>query len=92
MGMIDNVLDWVGRRIARRLRDQKQDSWPYAPADPVALERALRPGDVILVSGSEKVSTAIKYLTQSTWSHAALFVGDVVGKTEPDGEPHTSWK
>ena len=89
MGLFDDVLDWLGRRIARRLRDQKQDSWPYAPADPVALERALRPGDVVLVSGSEKVSTAIKYLTQSTWSHAALYVGDVVGKAEPDGERHT---
>ena len=33
-------------------------------------------GDVILVEGSNRVSTAIKYLTQSTWSHAALYVAD----------------
>ncbi len=32
------------------------------------------PGDVILVEGSTRISTAIKYLTQSTWSHAALVV------------------
>lgn len=35
----------------------------------------LRPGDVLLVEGSSRLSTVIKYLTQSSWSHAALFVG-----------------
>jgi hypothetical protein len=32
----------------------------------------IRPGDVILVEGTTRISTAIKYLTQSTWSHAAM--------------------
>ncbi|HUS96888.1 MAG TPA: lipo-like protein, partial [Hyphomicrobiaceae bacterium] len=27
-------------------------------------------------------------LTQSTWSHAALYVGDIQEKSEPDGERH----
>lgn len=35
----------------------------------------LEPGDVLLVEGSSRLSTVIKYLTQSTWSHAALYVG-----------------
>ncbi|MBD3895700.1 lipo-like protein [Halomonas sp. ML-15] len=35
----------------------------------------LQPGDVLLVEGSSRLSTVIKYLTQSSWSHAALFVG-----------------
>ncbi|MEO7939039.1 MAG: lipo-like protein, partial [Burkholderiaceae bacterium] len=30
----------------------------------------------MLVEGNSRVSSAIKYLTQSTWSHAALFVGE----------------
>jgi hypothetical protein len=34
------------------------------------------PGDVLLVEGNRRVSTTTKYLTQSTWSHAALYVGD----------------
>ena len=89
MGIFDNFLDWLGRRLASQLNDQRQDEWPYAPADPAALDRALRPGDVLLVSGSEKVLKAIIYLTQSTWSHAAIYVGDVIGRKEPDGEPHT---
>jgi hypothetical protein len=35
----------------------------------------LMPGDVLLVEGNTRMSAAIKYLTQSMWSHAALFVG-----------------
>ncbi len=35
----------------------------------------LRVGDVVLVEGASRLSTVIKYLTQSCWSHAALFVG-----------------
>lgn len=50
----------------------------HSSAPAVASERllaSLRPGDVLLVEGNSRVSSAIKYLTQSTWSHAALFVG-----------------
>jgi hypothetical protein len=46
-----------------------------SPADLARLRACLRPGDVLLVEGHSRVSTAIKYLTQSTWSHAALYVG-----------------
>ncbi|WP_322853364.1 YiiX/YebB-like N1pC/P60 family cysteine hydrolase [Marinobacter sp. X15-166B] len=40
------------------------------------LKDTLQPGDVLLVEGDTRVSVAIKYLTQSTWSHAALYVGN----------------
>jgi len=49
------------------------------------LESALQPGDVLLVEGETRVSVAIKYLTQSTWSHAALFIGNTVGRNGPGG-------
>tara|TARA_Y100000780_G_scaffold231096_1_gene255122 strand:- start:97456 stop:98220 length:765 start_codon:yes stop_codon:yes gene_type:complete len=39
------------------------------------LKKTLRPGDVLLVEGQQRFSTAIKYLTQSNWSHAALYIG-----------------
>jgi hypothetical protein len=47
-------------------------------SNPAALRRTLRPADVLLVGGGNRLSTAIKYLTQSTWSHAALYVGDAI--------------
>ncbi len=48
--------------------------------------RALRRGDVLLIEGNTRVSMAIKYLTQSTWSHAALYVGPLGGASDPSGE------
>lgn len=50
------------------------------PNDLRRLSKALRPGDVVLVEGSQRVSEVIKYLTQSSWSHAALYVGDTLAK------------
>ena len=49
----------------------------------------MRPGDVILVAGSSRIATAVKYLTRSTWSHAALYVGDVLGAPDDGSERHT---
>jgi hypothetical protein len=46
------------------------------PNDIAQLKRNLRKGDVVLVEGNERISECIKYLTQSSWSHSALFVGD----------------
>jgi hypothetical protein len=50
------------------------------PNDIEKLRASLRPGDVVLVEGSQRISQIIKYLTQSSWSHAALYVGDHVAK------------
>ena len=61
---------------------------PFTPSDPEHLRGVIEPGDVLLVEGNNRISGIIKYLTQSTWSHAALYVGPVAGAEEPDGEPH----
>ncbi|MCO7225879.1 YiiX/YebB-like N1pC/P60 family cysteine hydrolase [Pleionea sp. CnH1-48] len=39
------------------------------------LSYGLRPGDVILVEGRSRVSEVIKLITQSRWTHAALYIG-----------------
>lgn len=41
-----------------------------------AVADVLQPGDVVLVEGGTRISVAIKYLTQSSWSHACLYVGE----------------
>src|SRR6478672_11928455 len=88
MNAFDSALDWFGRWLAGHLRREIPGAEPFVPSDPNALRRTLRPGDVLLVAGSSKLSTAIKYLTQSTWSHAALYVGDAL-HPNADGEPHS---
>ena len=84
----DTFLDRLGRFLARRLQSESSGYQPYTPSDPVTLHRTLQPGDILLVEGNLRISAAIKYLTQSTWSHAALYVGEIDGASEPDGEPH----
>jgi len=81
------VLDRVGHVIARYLEKPAQGYEPFTPSDPMALQQSLRPGDVLLVEGNNHVSGVIKYLTQSTWSHAALYVGRVGDRATVDGEP-----
>ncbi|WIX35068.1 YiiX/YebB-like N1pC/P60 family cysteine hydrolase [Salinicola sp. JS01] len=45
----------------------------------MTLGELLKPADVVLVDGNRRISTAIKYLTQSTWSHAAIYIGRTAG-------------
>jgi hypothetical protein len=82
------MLDGVVQLIARYLQQPIPGYEPFTPSDPEALSQSLQPGDVLLVEGNNKVSGVIKYLTQSTWSHAALYVGSLPGCAAEDGEPH----
>src|SRR5689334_12025725 len=72
------VLRWMGGHLARYLAKPIRGA-QSATASPDDLAAALKPGDVLLVEGNTRVSTAIKYLTQSTWSHAMFYVGDALG-------------
>lgn len=68
------LLDWLSRRLATYLSKQiKCHSVPTSTWE--ALQASIKPGDVLLVDGNTRISTAIKYLTQSTWSHATLYLG-----------------
>ena len=73
-----NPLRWIGRKLARYLSE------PRGPAHvmthhPERLAATLRKGDVLLIEGTSRFASAIRYVTQSTWSHAALYVGDALG-------------
>jgi hypothetical protein len=59
---------------------QKGATWPYNDLE--SLKRHIRKGDVLLVEGNQRVSEVIKYLTQSIWSHAALYIGDELLREE----------
>jgi hypothetical protein len=81
-------LDRFGALLARRLTKTARGYEPYAASRPELVGITLRPCDVLLVEGSPtKVSSSIRYLTQSSWSHAALYVGLAGGLGERDGEP-----
>jgi hypothetical protein len=86
--MSDSLLDRLGRFLAGRLHSANPGYEPYTPSDPETLSRTLQPGDILLVEGNQKVSAAIKYLTQSTWSHAALYVGTALKPDSENGEDY----
>src|SRR4029453_16841610 len=81
---VAQVLDTMGRAIARYLERPVRGYEPFTPSDPSALRQSLEPGDILLVEGNNHISRVIKYVTQSTWSHAALYVGPVVGAKTHD--------
>src|SRR6202166_2305525 len=81
------VANGVGRFLAHYLEKPVQGYEPFTPSDADALRATLRTGDVLLVEGNNHISGVIKYLTQSTWSHAALYVGPIGDRETPEGEP-----
>ena len=81
------MADGVGRFLAHYLEKPAQGYEPFTPSDADALRATLKPGDVLLVEGNNHISGVIKYLTQSTWSHAALYVGPIGDRVTADGEP-----
>lgn len=74
------VLQSLGRLLAHYLTGPSRAPYASFPSDLTALAATIRAGDVLLVDGRQRISTAIKYLTQSTWSHAALCVGNRKGR------------
>lgn len=82
------MLRKIGETLARYLSNPRDRAKQVATSPPELLSKTLQPGDVLLVEGNNIFSTAIKYLTQSTWSHAALYIGNGLppaadGKEQP---------
>ena len=77
----------IGRWLARYLSRPRPGAVSIATCRPELLAVTLRKGDVLLVEGASRFSTAIKYLTQSTWSHAALYISDRLGPCRGGEEP-----
>ncbi|MCB2126608.1 MAG: lipo-like protein [Rhodobacteraceae bacterium] len=76
---LNRLTEAMGRALARYLQTPTGRYRSYAVTPLPLLRACLRPADILLVEGDTRISAAIKYLTTSTWSHAAFYVGD------PDG-------
>ena len=67
---------WITDRLVGFLTEPLSGYERRGWNDPEALQRQIRKGDVLLVDGDGRISAMIKYLTQSSWSHAAFYIGD----------------
>jgi len=71
-------MDWVSDWLT------KEGPPPQSPfCDFKRLSYELRPGDVLLVEGRSRVSNVIKKITQSSWTHSALFIGRIYDIRDP---------
>ena len=84
---MNQLITRIGKTIAGFLNKPSRNYSNFSITDVDVLSRILQPGDILLIEGNLRISIAIKYLTQSTWSHAALYVGDNLGSKDASGEP-----
>lgn len=71
-----NPAAWVGKKIVGWLTSEQVPAYP-PPCDFDRLRYDVRPCDVILVEGRSRVSEIIRTVTQSPWSHSALYIGRI---------------
>ena len=65
---------WLWAHLVRWLTEEKPDD-DVPTCDFERLSYEVRPGDAILVEGCSRVSDVIKMITQSPWTHSALYIG-----------------
>lgn len=83
------IFEKIGTWLADYLTDPYEENVQVATCTPEMLASTIRKGDILLIEGNSRISAAIKYLTQSTWSHAAFYIGDVLNETDEDGYAKT---
>jgi len=84
--MYQRLKQWISDKILRYLDTPTSRYAPFFSPPIEILRQCLVPGDILLIEGNTRLSATIKFLTQSTWSHAALYVGEVVNGGATDGE------
>ena len=65
---------WFVRQLTRPRREYRR----FVFNDPERLKSRIRPGDVVLIDGDQRVSQVVKYLTMSSWSHTAIYIGSAL--------------
>ncbi len=76
----------LGEKLASYLSHPIANYQPFSTYEIPLLEDIIQPADILLVEGNTRISTAIKYLTQSTWSHAAFYGGAATNRFTASGE------
>lgn len=76
INIVSIMFDSVGRILSNYLSRPGLNVAHAATNSAEQLTASLRKGDVLLIDGNSRISQVIKYLTQSSWSHAALYIGE----------------
>ena len=73
--MVNSISEAIGRRLAAFLTKPLPGYQRFDTVSVADVAAVLQPGDIVLVDGNTRISTAVKFLTQSSWSHACLCIG-----------------
>lgn len=72
--MFSKLYNWIFNGFVQWLTaDRPYEGIPLCDFERIRYE--LRPCDVLLIEGRSQVSDIIRSITQSSWSHAALYIG-----------------
>ena len=84
------MINWLGKKLTDWLiRDHQRPDLRRCDFERLSFE--IRPGDVLLVEGRSRVSEVIKTITQSQWTHAALYIGRLHDIEDDNAREHVSW-
>jgi hypothetical protein len=84
---MNKLLSFPGRLLVKFITQETSAYTTFSVHDTATLNRIMEPGDVLLVEGNLWLSGAIKYLTQSTWSHSAMYVGNIIDPESDQSDP-----
>jgi len=85
-GVFNKAREMIGSGLARYLTKTIKCYTSFSSHESPRLHQYLQPGDILLVEGDTRISNVIKYLTQSTWSHAAFYAGEATNVVNEKGE------
>lgn len=78
-----NPAAWLGEKIVNWLvADKAPAGKPLCDFERIRYE--IRPCDVLLVEGRSRVAEIIRTITQSTWSHSAIYIGRIHDIDSPE--------
>ncbi|MES9969928.1 MAG: YiiX/YebB-like N1pC/P60 family cysteine hydrolase [Candidatus Thiodiazotropha sp.] len=72
------IMQWIAEWLTK---ESPPSTSPLCDFNRLSYE--LRPADVLLVEGRTRVSNVIKTITQSTWTHSALYIGRIYDIRDP---------
>ena len=69
------LLQFIGTQLAKFLTKEHIYKYSYYRVSIENIKSTLEPGDVVLVEGQSRASSAFQFITGSNWSHTAIFIG-----------------
>lgn len=75
--MVKSLYQKIRKKLDNWLTHEPPPS-EIMPYDFSRLKYEIRPGDVLLVEGRSRISQIIRTITQSPWTHSALYIGRLV--------------